>query len=69
MRITSLFEQYRRDFTADYECEFCGHVYRGPGYNDSYFHQVVIPSKKCSECGKSSGQVSSSPSVPDGEIL
>lgn len=69
MRIKTKINQYRRDFIADYECEFCGHVYRGSGYDDSHFHREVIPSMRCSECGKSSGQVSSSPSIPDGVVM
>lgn len=69
MRIKSKISQHRRDFTADYECEFCGHTVRGGGYDDAYYHQVVIPSMLCSECGKASGSQSSWPSIPKGVVL
>ena len=42
---------------------------RGTGYDDAYFHKEVIPAMRCSECGKSSDAVSSSPDVPEGVDL
>ena len=53
MKIQEITSQNRRDFHAIYECEFCGKTYEGSGYDDSYFHQQVIPEKKCKSCGKS----------------
>ena len=55
MKIQKIISQSRRDFTAIYECEHCGHTKEGSGYDDSYFHQEVIPAMKCDKCGKSSG--------------
>jgi len=52
MKIKEIISQSRRDFTAIYECEHCGHTYKSSGYDDNYFHQNVIPNKKCPECGK-----------------
>jgi len=52
MKIQKIVSQHRRDFTAIYECEHCGHTQEGDGYDDSYFHQTVIPGKVCPECGK-----------------
>ena len=52
MEIQKIISQNRRDFTAIYECEHCGHTHEGGGYDDSNFHQNVIPEKKCPECGK-----------------
>lgn len=52
MKIQKIISQSRRDFTAIYECEHCGHTEEGSGYNDSYFHQEVIPNKECIKCGK-----------------
>ena len=69
MRIKAKISQDRRDFTADYECEFCGAVKRSYGYDDANFHQNVIPTMLCGECGKSSGTVSSAPTVPEGVVL
>ena len=53
MKIQKILSQNRRDFRAVYECEYCGHTEEGSGYDDSYFHKVIIPSKVCSKCGKS----------------
>ena len=52
MRIKAIVNQYRRDFTADYECEHCGHIERGNGYDDDHFHRNVIPDMACKACGK-----------------
>ena len=54
MKIKKIITQHRRDFRADYECEFCGHVDEdSTGYDDANFHQNVIPSFQCPECKKS----------------
>ena len=55
MNIKNITSQTRRDFYADYECEHCGSVENKSGYDDSYFHQNVIPEMECSSCGKSAG--------------
>lgn len=52
MKIKKIISQHRRDFTAIYECQHCGHESRGSGYDDSHFHQNVIPSMTCKQCGK-----------------
>jgi len=52
MKIKTITEQYRRDFHAIYVCEHCGDEYRGSGYDDTNFHQNVIPSMECRKCGK-----------------
>ncbi len=53
MHIKKITRQSRRDFYAIYECEHC-HYLTGEeeGYDDSYFHQQVIPNMKCDKCGK-----------------
>lgn len=49
-RITS---QHGNDFSADMECEHCGHVGRiTTGYHDDFYHNRVIPAMSCSSCGK-----------------
>ena len=53
MKIKRIISQNRRDFMADYECEHCGHVEKNQsGYDDSHFHQNVIPNMKCEKCGE-----------------
>ncbi len=52
MKIKTIVSQHRRDFTAIYECEHCGHEAEGRGYDDAHFHQKVIPTKQCTECGR-----------------
>lgn len=52
MKIQRILSQSRRDFTAVYECEHCGDTHEGRGYDDSNFHQNVIPSWPCAKCGK-----------------
>ncbi len=52
MKIEKIIGQHRRDFTAIYKCEHCGHEEEGGGYDDSYFHKEVIPEMKCSKCKK-----------------
>lgn len=52
MKIKTIKSQHRRDFTAIYECEHCGHEEEGYGYDDRNFHQNVIPSMECEKCGE-----------------
>lgn len=51
MKIKKIIEQYRRDFTALYECEHCGTAHESYGYDDDNFHWNVIPRMICSNCG------------------
>lgn len=52
MKIKEIIDQSRRDFTAIYECEHCGHTEKGDGYDDAHFHKNVIPKMECKQCGK-----------------
>jgi rubrerythrin len=52
MQIKKILSQYRRDFSAVYICEHCNHEYECYGYDDSYFHENVIPEMSCPSCGK-----------------
>ena len=69
MKIKKVLSQHRRDFTAIYECQHCGHEERSGGYDDNFFHNTVIPNMNCPECGKTGGEVTSSPSVPVHAVL
>lgn len=50
MKIKTIKSQHRRDFTAVYECEHCSHTQEGSGYDDSNFHQNVVPTMVCESC-------------------
>jgi len=52
MKIKEIKSQCRRDFVAIYECESCGFTNEGVGYDDKYFHNIVIPDMKCPQCGE-----------------
>ena len=52
MRIKQITDQHRRDFRAIYECEHCGETHHGSGYDDTNFHQNVVPAMKCTNCDK-----------------
>lgn len=56
MRIKEIISQYRRDFTALYECEHCGFKKKDRGYDDANFHNNVVPNMVCPECGKKAGE-------------
>lgn len=55
MKIHTIKSQHRRDFRAVYVCEHCGFEVESSGYDDSHFHQNVIPAMKCGACGLASG--------------
>ena len=52
MKIKEIIYQHRRDFKAIYVCEHCGDEHEAWGYDDTNFHQNVIPEMKCEKCGK-----------------
>ena len=52
IKIKTIKSQHRRDFHAIYVCEHCGHEKESYGYDDSHFHDNVIPAMKCESCGK-----------------
>ena len=56
MKIKKIKSQYRRDFTAVYECEHCGATEEGDGYDDANYHQRVIPLMSCKACGRQAGE-------------
>jgi primosomal protein N' len=56
MKINQITYQHRRDFTAFYECEGCGHTVERSGYDDANFHQNVIPKMRCEKCGKTGAE-------------
>ena len=71
MRIKRIIRQSRRDFTAEYECDHCGHTHEGSGYDDKNFHENVVPSMKCPECEKTAGITYRplSTKYPEGQVV
>lgn len=57
MKIKEIIYQYRRDFRAIYVCEGCGYECQGSGYDDTNFHENVIPSMRCPECHKTNKEL------------
>lgn len=52
MKIKTITYQHSSDFSADMECEHCGHVdHITTGYDDDHYHSKVIPGMRCSKCG------------------
>ena len=53
MRIKKITSQSRRDFSAILVCGHCEAEEKlTTGYDDSYYHQNVIPAMVCKSCGK-----------------
>ena len=52
MKINKILRQNRRDFIAEYECEHCGHTHEKRGYDDTNFHNNVVPQMLRPACGK-----------------
>lgn len=65
MKIKQIVFQHRRDFEAIFECEHCGNEEKIWGYDDSNYHNNVIPNMLCRKCGKKSGKVTSAAKLPD----
>lgn len=52
MRILKINSQNRRDIYADMICESCNTIEKNVScYDDDYFHETVIPTMKCGNCG------------------
>jgi Zn finger protein HypA/HybF involved in hydrogenase expression len=70
MKIIKNYGFHRRDFWADFECEFCGNIEKNVRcYDDSYFHQQVIPNKECKKCGKKSLEITSGARFDDSVVM
>lgn len=54
MKIKKMISQFRRDFSAILECQFCETTkVLNTGYDDRNYHDNVIPAMKCGHCNKS----------------
>ena len=52
MHIKKILNQHRRDFVAIFQCEHCGCEEEIGGYDDSHYHNNVIPKMRCKKCQK-----------------
>ncbi len=55
MRIQTIVSQNRRDFTAIFRCDNCGHEEKRQGYDDWNFHNKVVPAMTCPVCEQTEG--------------
>lgn len=64
MKVTSVYNQHRRDCWCDLECESCGEkqTYKS-AYDDRNFWDNVVPSFKCKKCGKSTNDLGEKPAA------
>ena len=66
MKIKQITYQNRRDFQAIFQCEHCGNEVDHWGYDDTNYHNNVIPAMKCEKCGKTAeGKITSEAKDPD----
>jgi ribosomal protein L37AE/L43A len=56
MHIKKIISQHRRDFTAIYKCEHCNEERKGTGYDDTFFHENVVPNMGCNVCDKTASE-------------
>lgn len=65
MYIDEYLSEHGRDFSATMKCEHCGETHKlTTGYNDSNYHNNVIPAMVCKGCGKNAaGGVKDAPAV------
>lgn len=55
MKIKKIINQHRRDFTAIMVCEHCNiETENDCGYDDTNYHQNVIPAMVCEYCNRTS---------------
>jgi hypothetical protein len=53
MKIAKILSEHGNDFSAEMECEHCGHkMTLTNGYHDSYYHTRIIPGMYCRACRK-----------------
>jgi len=52
MYIKEILSRNRRDLTVVFMCEHCGYEITGHAYDDSYYHEHVVPQKECPRCGR-----------------
>ena len=54
MKIKEIIKQEGDEFNAIFECEFCGDLFEGYGYDEPDFYSYILPGTKCIECGRTS---------------
>lgn len=58
MKIKEISSQDRRDIRGMLICEGCDFEQEFVGYDDTYYHQNVVPEIKCNSCGKTANELS-----------
>lgn len=66
MKIKKILDRNRRDLQCLYVCEDCGAEHEAYGYDDSYFHNEVVPKMACKECGHVGSDTVMEPRYPEG---
>jgi len=52
MKIKTITNEHRNDFSAIMECEHCWDEFKlTSGYHDNHYHTKVIPGMYCKTCG------------------
>lgn len=57
MKIFKIDRQSRNDLYGILECEFCQEKQKFQGYDDDYYHNMVMSNIRCKSCGKNSNDV------------
>ena len=72
MRLVKTYNFHRRDFTGNFQCEHCDFItYSVSCYDDTNFHQNVIPAMVCPVCKLASpaGVPITQPRQRDDEVM
>ena len=70
MKIIKSYDFHRRDFWADMECQYCGYVEKEIRcYDDTFFHQQVIPNMVCKNCGKKGEEITTGARFDDNVVM
>lgn len=52
MKLVEITSQHRNDFSGILKCNHCDSYQKlTTGYDDAYYHNVVIPKIHCNSCG------------------
>lgn len=71
MYIETILDRIRRDIKIIIKCEHCDYSFETWGYDDTHYHNVVVPNMECPQCkAKASGIYKPrTPRYPDEVII